>query len=692
MNGEPRPPGALRPISSSAGSVSSATQGPVSGDNIRSRNKRRDDAIRKKVEQELSRRTVKRNSTSSLSAQKMMPAAQLMAAKRTDAVLVVGEDGALAGILTDKDIAYRVVAEGLDIRTTAVNSVMTRDPISVYDKGSRNEALNIMVSRRFRHLPVISESNAGGDDDNADDENEFEEGGGGTSVVGLLDITRCVFERIDDLERKVNEDLNIISAMEVLERRGTVAAEHVGAVRQQHGCPDIGFVLTQTTGDNMDYGLVPEVSIKSSVRDAARVMKAHHSTAVLVVGNSTEDDKIGGIFTTKDIVLRVIAASLDPITTSVVRVMTPHPDFVLTETSILDALKKLHAGHYLHLPVVEGGVPVGLVDVMTLTISMLTYLMTKDTGAQDGHVVEDGPLWNRFWNSTFAGSNVETESDRHSQTSDSRPHGSSVSQQHTPSMQGGDLANRQPPLYHTVMSPQPDEYASMLTRSQVYTEDTSMFAFKLKDMTRGGNGKVFRFSSRANSLSELYSQVCLKTGAKSRMSDGYSSGSLAHNTRSDHLNLETMFGDVVRICYVDDEEDAVYLESDNDLDEAVSMARRLGWTRLMIYLGDPPVNDGASVSQVSSRAAPSDVERGASRSNTYRNDEYRSGTPDRSRMDVVSASNHPITVYNPSNDPHNRAPPTGIVDYLKDAPLPVNIAISAGIIVIAAYLIMKLQR
>lgn len=67
-----------------------------------------------------------------------------------------------------------------------------------------------------------------------------------------------------------------------------------------------------------------------------------------------------------------------------------------SDTSILDALKKLHgmdfdvwayrdagvshafffiAGHYLHLPVVEAGAPIGLVDVMTLTISMLTYLV-----------------------------------------------------------------------------------------------------------------------------------------------------------------------------------------------------------------------------------------------------------------------------------------------------------------------------
>lgn len=81
-------------------------------------------------------------------------------------------------------------------------------------------------------------------------------------------------------------------------------------------------------------------------------------------------------FLTLDIVLRVMAAALDPFTTSVVRVMTPHPDCAEPGTTILAALKKLRAGNYLHLPVVDSNsIPAGLIDVMTLTITMLTYLV-----------------------------------------------------------------------------------------------------------------------------------------------------------------------------------------------------------------------------------------------------------------------------------------------------------------------------
>jgi signal-transduction protein with cAMP-binding, CBS, and nucleotidyltransferase domain len=65
-----------------------------------------------------------------------------MAAKRVDAVLAVDAGGNLSGILTDKDLAYRVVAENLDPKTTPIMSVMTNNPVSVVTTGSASDALN----------------------------------------------------------------------------------------------------------------------------------------------------------------------------------------------------------------------------------------------------------------------------------------------------------------------------------------------------------------------------------------------------------------------------------------------------------------------------------------------------------------------------------------------------------------------
>lgn len=66
-----------------------------------------------------------------------------------------------------------------------------------------------MTQRKFRHLPVIADLSA---------EYVEDEDAPSSAVVGLLDITKCVFDRLDDLEKKVNEDNNIIQAVETVKR------------------------------------------------------------------------------------------------------------------------------------------------------------------------------------------------------------------------------------------------------------------------------------------------------------------------------------------------------------------------------------------------------------------------------------------------------------------------------------------
>lgn len=79
-------------------------------------------------------------------------ASQLCAAKRTDCVLVVDEEEHLCGIFTAKDLAFRVVGDGLDPRDTSVQSIMTPNPMVTRDTTSATDALQTMVTRHFRHL------------------------------------------------------------------------------------------------------------------------------------------------------------------------------------------------------------------------------------------------------------------------------------------------------------------------------------------------------------------------------------------------------------------------------------------------------------------------------------------------------------------------------------------------------------
>ena len=81
-------------------------------------------------------------------------AALLMAKKNLGAILVVEEDR-LVGILTERDIAYRVVARGLDPQTTRLATVMTPAPETVDPNKPFGYALLRMQEKGFRHLPVV---------------------------------------------------------------------------------------------------------------------------------------------------------------------------------------------------------------------------------------------------------------------------------------------------------------------------------------------------------------------------------------------------------------------------------------------------------------------------------------------------------------------------------------------------------
>jgi len=69
--------------------------------------------------------------------------------------LPVMRDGALTGILSERDIMNRVVAVGRTPGTTAVSEVMTANPRAVPADETIDECLFIMREFGFRHLPIV---------------------------------------------------------------------------------------------------------------------------------------------------------------------------------------------------------------------------------------------------------------------------------------------------------------------------------------------------------------------------------------------------------------------------------------------------------------------------------------------------------------------------------------------------------
>ena len=85
----------------------------------------------------------------------LMEAAHAMSVGRVGSVLVL-EGAALVGIFTERDILRALAAypKADSARTSSVSKGMTRDPETIRPDASVGEALDLMLSRGFRHLPV----------------------------------------------------------------------------------------------------------------------------------------------------------------------------------------------------------------------------------------------------------------------------------------------------------------------------------------------------------------------------------------------------------------------------------------------------------------------------------------------------------------------------------------------------------
>jgi CBS domain-containing protein len=69
----------------------------------------------------------------------------------------VVDDGRLVGILTDRDIVVRGVAEGLDLTSARVGDVASRTPVAVAPDQDLDEAMELMAEHRVRRLPVVDD-------------------------------------------------------------------------------------------------------------------------------------------------------------------------------------------------------------------------------------------------------------------------------------------------------------------------------------------------------------------------------------------------------------------------------------------------------------------------------------------------------------------------------------------------------
>jgi CBS domain-containing protein len=85
---------------------------------------------------------------------RVLEATKLMNAKRVGALLVTDDAGGLAGILTERDLLTRVLAEERDPKKTTVADVMTREVFCAKPDTDIDALRAVFREKRIRHAPV----------------------------------------------------------------------------------------------------------------------------------------------------------------------------------------------------------------------------------------------------------------------------------------------------------------------------------------------------------------------------------------------------------------------------------------------------------------------------------------------------------------------------------------------------------
>ncbi|MFO0687242.1 MAG: CBS domain-containing protein [Myxococcota bacterium] len=92
----------------------------------------------------------------------------------------------------------------------------------------------------------------------------------------------------------------------------------------------------------------------ASVKESMQAMQQRHRGCILITQDGTLRSPLTGIFTERDILLRVIDSGRNPADVTVAEVMTPDPECLPFEAPLAWVLNRMAIGGYRHVPVVDG--------------------------------------------------------------------------------------------------------------------------------------------------------------------------------------------------------------------------------------------------------------------------------------------------------------------------------------------------
>lgn len=116
-------------------------------------------------------------------------AIKLMADESIGSLVVLDEQGKLAGIVTERDYARKVIVKGRSSKETPVADIMTTDVLTAATDHSVKACMELMTEKRIRHLPVVENDKV-------------------TAIISIGDLVQAIIadqqEEIEHLEHYIN--------------------------------------------------------------------------------------------------------------------------------------------------------------------------------------------------------------------------------------------------------------------------------------------------------------------------------------------------------------------------------------------------------------------------------------------------------------------------------------------------------
>ena len=110
--------------------------------------------------------------------EKITEVTRTLAVERLGAVVVMDDDGKLAGIISERDIVRALNERGAGVQELGVSDLMTRSVITCTPENSIEEVMELMTSHEIRHLPVVD----------------------GDALLGVVSILDVVKSRLNEVE------------------------------------------------------------------------------------------------------------------------------------------------------------------------------------------------------------------------------------------------------------------------------------------------------------------------------------------------------------------------------------------------------------------------------------------------------------------------------------------------------------